>query len=136
MLSAFSTDDRAKVFPASDPNRTPVSPAHPSSSNRNPAAAPAGSVPGTGGASQPVSDVGNPFQLADILKDLDAALGRAVSAIAGEQHSGEPDPIVTKLTGWRDEVASMLQHGGAGPNARAGASADGPTAQEGGLYAD
>jgi hypothetical protein len=103
-----------------------------------PAAAPAGTVPGTGGPAQPASDLGNPFRLADVLGKLDAALAAAISEIGGEQRqvasSGEEDPLVRTLRGWQAELAQM-QRGGTG-GARAAAGSDGPTAQEGGLYTD
>jgi hypothetical protein len=102
-----------------------------------PAAAPAGTVPGTGGSEQPVSDVGNPFQLNEILGRVDSALGEAINAIASEGHgvaaAGEGDPVLAKLKTWRGELDQM-RAGRTGPRKTAGSTAD--SAEEGGLYAD
>jgi hypothetical protein len=84
-----------------------------------------------------VSDVGNPFQLAELLNKVDHALSEAISSIEAEGHNmssaGEGDPVVAKLKGWRSEL-DALRAGATGPRKTAGSTAD--SAQEGGLYTD
>jgi hypothetical protein len=110
-------------------------------------------IPGTGGSEQPVSDVGNPFQLRSILSSVDHAFSKAIADIEGEQSqvaaSGETDPIVQRLKGWQKELLDIMQAGGntgmngtggvsgiGGMQGRETAGSGGPSAQEGGLYTD
>jgi hypothetical protein len=73
-----------------------------------------------------------------VLGKVDHALGQAISSIETEQRqvasSGEKDPVLSTLKGWQGELGQMMARGGATQRSTAGA--DGPSAQEGGLYTD
>ncbi|KAI0776761.1 hypothetical protein BD413DRAFT_610349 [Trametes elegans] len=120
-----SRENPGQVFPRSDPR-----------------AAPAGSVPGTGGARDPRPDelLGNPYALEDAFTKLDGALSDVVATIAGEERSvgaaPAEDALVQKFKGWRDELAQIRsgrKTAGKGGESAADAAAK---QREGGLFAD
>lgn len=97
-----------------------------------PIAAPAESVPGTGGDREPSSIMGNPFALRSTFAKIEQALNEAISTIEGEQESegssSKEQTMVQKFKAWRLELDFM----------RAGNVHDtsGGTPQEGGLFTD
>jgi hypothetical protein len=100
-------------------------------------AAPAQTVPGTGGEAEPASVLGNPFSLHSSLGKLEIALNEIISALENEGSSvgssASEESLLSKFKSWRAELVAMQKGStGFGGTRRGG----GDTAQEGGLFTD
>ncbi|KAI0692315.1 hypothetical protein BC835DRAFT_60216 [Cytidiella melzeri] len=104
----------------------------------DPKSAPAESVPGTGGETEPSSALGNPFSLHSALNKLDVALNEIISSLEGEESrvgsSSSEEALVSKFKSWRAELVAM-RGGSAGFGGTYTAKGTG-TPQEGGLFTD
>ncbi|TCD60550.1 hypothetical protein EIP91_009866, partial [Steccherinum ochraceum] len=112
-----SRENPGQVFPKSDPQ-----------------AAPAESVPGTGGEREPLSFMSNPFALQSVYNKLDAALDEAISALENEESSAgasaNEDATVQKFKRWRLELTQIRKSG------RIGEEGSSVVQQEGGMFTD
>ncbi|KAI0092280.1 hypothetical protein BDY19DRAFT_590644 [Irpex rosettiformis] len=115
-----SRENPGQVYPKSDPN-----------------AAPAESVPGTGGDYTPAFVVGNPFSLERGFSKLDSALSEIISSLEGEESrvgsSATEEFLVAKFKSWQEELVA-LRGGAAGFSGTTRAHAGTP--QKGGLFTD
>lgn len=102
-------------------------------------AAPAESIPGTGGDKQPAYLVGNPFSLESAFSKLDSALNEVISAVEGEESrvgsSAAQENLVSRFKSWRAELVA-LRRGSSGFSGTMRAGAGAPSRQEGGLFVD
>lgn len=97
-------------------------------------AAPAESVPGTGGEREPTSVMGNPYALKGALSKLDQALSEAISSLEGEESSvgssANENALVQKFKSWQAELLHLSRgQGGSGGQATG-------NPQEGPLFTD
>ncbi|KAH9852895.1 hypothetical protein C2E23DRAFT_138125 [Lenzites betulinus] len=120
-----SRENPGQVFPQSDPK-----------------AAPAETVPGTGGGGGGGAGLGNPYVLDDAFARLDGALGGVIDKVRGEAGAAGEDTLLRKLEGWRGELTQIRGGGGGGLKSAAGGargredeSALG-NQQEGGMFTD
>ncbi|KAI0764097.1 hypothetical protein BC629DRAFT_1596780 [Irpex lacteus] len=115
-----SRENPGQVYPKSDPQ-----------------AAPAESVPGTGGENNPASVIGNPFALESAYSKLDIALNEVLSILQGEESrvgsSATEENLVSRFKSWRAELTA-LRHGAAGFSGTT--RVDAGTPQEGGMFTD
>ncbi|KZT68095.1 hypothetical protein DAEQUDRAFT_712531 [Daedalea quercina L-15889] len=98
-----SRENPGQVYPKSDPK-----------------AAPAESIPGTGGEHNPPLSqaLSNPFVLDDALNALDHALTRAISIMEGDADasgaSAEGETLTNKFRGWQSELFDLRKRAARG----------------------
>ncbi|RDX47592.1 hypothetical protein OH76DRAFT_1484513 [Lentinus brumalis] len=104
-------------------------------------AAPAETVPGTGGGHQTPTGglLGNPYVLEESFSRLDHALTEIISKIQGEGKSvgadSNEDALVRKFLSWRDEL-TQIRHGQKGVAGKGSDAHAASKQQEGGLFTD
>ncbi|PSS37263.1 hypothetical protein PHLCEN_2v901 [Hermanssonia centrifuga] len=139
-LTSLSSHEADAKFPNQSTDAIPPSPSRENPGQvyprSDPKAAPAESVPGTGGEAQPSSVMGNPFALKSAFSKLDSALNEIISTIEGEGESvgssSDAQAMVQKFEAWRMELNTMRS----GSVHTIKGSQDTGTPQEGGMFAD
>ncbi|KAH8084893.1 hypothetical protein BXZ70DRAFT_1011949 [Cristinia sonorae] len=138
----MSLGDADAKFPHSTANGLPPSPSRENPGQvfpkSDPKAAPAESVPGTGGENEPSSLMSNPFALQSVFGKLDDALGGVISALESEEKSAgssaNEDATVAKFKQWKTELDQISRSGQVAQQPRA--EDNSIVQQEGGLFTD
>ena len=105
------------------------------------AAAPAASIPGTGGGHEPSGPeaLGNPYVLEETFSKLDHALTEVITKIQGEERrvgaGTSEEALVRKFTSWRDEL-TQIRSGRSGVKGTRREAEEAAKQKEGGLFAD
>ncbi|RPD77160.1 hypothetical protein L226DRAFT_533155 [Lentinus tigrinus ALCF2SS1-7] len=119
-----SRENPGQVYPQSDPK-----------------AAPAETIPGTGGERQPATSgvLGNPYVLEESFSRLDHALTDVISKFQREERSvgaaPNEDALLRKFSNWRDEL-TQIRHGQRGVAGRESNADAARKQEEGGLFTD
>ncbi|EKM52707.1 uncharacterized protein PHACADRAFT_164637 [Phanerochaete carnosa HHB-10118-sp] len=126
-------------FPNQPPDAIPPSPSRENPGavypKSGPNAAPAGSVPGTGGEDEPSSVLGNPFAFQGALNKLGGALNEVITALEGEAGRAgvaeNEQQILRKFRAWAAELRALEGRGQPG-----GHDSELVNPQEGPLFTD
>ncbi|CCM05907.1 uncharacterized protein FIBRA_08145 [Fibroporia radiculosa] len=116
-LTLLSSSADAKFPGQYSPTTTPPSPTRENPGQvypkTDPKAAPAETIPGTGGEHAPPFEnlIGNPYAFDSSLDKLDSSLSDIITIIKGETSrvgtSGETEVLLRKFSGWRHELFAL-----------------------------